>query len=391
MDMHKQPAIVCLAHLGWDFVWQRPQQILSRIARDYPVMYVHEPALGSTADGEPQLTQVAADHNVTAWQPMYPDRGEELERWRENYAKLVCDRLIAQGWARQSGSGLVPTRRLIVWFYTPAPVYMLDYLPADLVVYDVMDELANFKGAATTLPEREALLLARADLVFTGGRSLYAARKDRHLHVYCFPSGVDARHFAQALEADLPVAAEIADLPHPTLGYYGVIDERMDCALLGSLAEQHPDWSIVIVGPIVKIEPSDLPRASNLHYIGQQSYAQLPTFLKGFDVCIMPFAINDATRYISPTKTLEFMAAHKPIVSTPVPDVVENWGQVIRIGADAPSFGAAVTNALRETKAQRLARLASEIRIIGEHSWDSIAGHMRSLIGEALARRGPRS
>lgn len=407
-----QPKILCLAHLGWDYVWQRPQHILSRLARHYPVMYVNEPELTAAAEREPYLKPIADDGNVSAWQPMFPDRAGVLEQWRENYVQLV------QSLLAQQGERIVLTSRnasessgpLILWFYTPTPYYFLDHIPADLVVYDVMDELANFKNAAPDLREREARLLAQADVIFTGGRSLYEARKRSvaGLHpdgyqpdggsvpggrtetgsVYLFPSGVEPEHFAQALRSETAVAAEIAHLgDSPILGYYGVIDERIDLDLLNNLSTTHPEWQIVMVGPVAKLEESDLPRRPNIHYTGRQPYAQLPTFLKGFDVCLMPFAMNEATRNISPTKTLEYMAAHKPIVSTPVPDVVQNWSDVVRIAADPAGFADAVKQALQETTRQRQQRARREAAHLACNTWDHIVQEMKARIDAALQQR----
>ncbi|MCZ7572125.1 MAG: glycosyltransferase [Ardenticatenaceae bacterium] len=389
------PAIVCLAHLGWNNVWQRPQQILSRIARHYPVTYVSEPSIDSSPGGEPHLKCVGAEgrglepigETVTAWQPRFPDRSDVLEGWREVYVGLVRDLLLRQGWVRQNGAGLAAMRPLILWFYTPMPVYFLDHLPADVVVYDVMDELASFKYAARDLPQREAQLLARADVVFAGGRSLYEARRGRHPQIYQFLSGVDPDHFAQALSPVTEVAAEIAGLARPILGYYGVIDERIDLGLLRALAAQHPDWSIVMVGPVSKIEAGELPRLPNLHYVGQQPYERLPNFLKGFDVCLMPFAVNDATRSISPTKTLEYMAASKPIVSSPIPDVVANWGDVVQLAATPVEFAAAIERVLVESEAARASRTARELAILAGSTWDHIAAEMRARVEAVLAQR----
>jgi glycosyltransferase involved in cell wall biosynthesis len=261
---------------------------------------------------------------------------------------------------------------------------MLDHIPADLVVYDVMDELANFKNAASDLREREAILLRQAGVVFTGGRSMYESRKDRHPNVHLFASGVDPNHFAAALDPQTRVAEEIAALPRPILGYYGVIDERLDLELLARLAAGHPEWSIVMVGPVSKVDPADLPRRPNIHYPGQQPYERLPHFLKGFDVCLMPFAMNEATRFISPTKTLEYMAAHKPIVSTPVPDVVANWSDVVRIAATPQEFAAAVLRSLGESRLERDCRRSFERSHLAASSWDHIAGQMSYHILSAL-------
>jgi glycosyltransferase involved in cell wall biosynthesis len=309
-----------------------------------------------------------------------------MDQWRELYVGLVQELLRRQEWRSPNGASEQSRRRLILWFYTPLPFYCLDRIPADLVVYDVMDELANFKNAAGDLRQREAKVLAAADVVFTGGRSLYQARRDRHPNVHLFPSGVEPEHFARALDPESDIAAEIAHLPRPILGYTGVIDERIDLELLRSLAVEHPEWSIVMVGPVAKIEATELPRLPNILYCGHQPYERLPNFLKGFDVCLMPFAINEATRSISPTKTLEYMAAHKPIVSTPVADVVANWGDVVAIAGNPAEFAAAIAAALDESESQRGQRRAREQAHLAPNTWDHIAAEMQTIIETSLAQ-----
>ncbi len=378
------PVIVCLAHLAWDFVWQRPQHILSRLARHFPVVYINEPHITQQTTGDPYLKVVADQDGVTAYQPIFPDRRDVLEAWREVYVGIVQAELERRGWIERAGEGWTTRRPVILWFYTPLPAYFLDHIPATVVVYDVMDELKNFKNAPRNLAEREAQVLARADVVFTGGRSMYLARQSQHPHIHLFASGVDPSHFAQALNPDLTEAAEIVGLPHPRLGFYGVIDERLDLNLLREVADARPDWSLVMVGPLAKIRPEDRPQRPNIHYPGQQPYERLPQFLKGFDVCLMPFAMNEATRFISPTKTLEYMAAHKPIVSTPVPDVVANWGDVVYIADDPQAFIAQVERALAETPADQAARQAREEDFLARATWEHITAEMRRLIEAAL-------
>lgn len=381
------PGILCLSHLGWDHVWQRPQHILSRMAQHYPVLYVNEPALTEDAGAEPTLEQVAADGQLSAWQPLFPVDDGTVERWRELYVEMVKDLLVAQGWARGAGKGWQLERPLILWFYTPTPFYFLDHLAPSLVVYDVMDELAAFKGGAEDLPDREARVLAAADVVFTGGRSLYESRLGRHANLHLFASGVEPEHFAQAAHPTTRMAPELAGMSRPILGYYGVIDERTDLDLVRELAAARPDWSIVMVGPVAKIDADDLPQVPNLYWVDKQPYERLPAFLKGFDVCIMPFARNGATRHISPTKTLEFMAAHKPVVSTPVPDVVANWSDVVRVVGDAQHMVQAAEAALEESPTERRQRRRREEHYVARSTWDAIVSDMHRLIQAAAQDR----
>ena len=255
------------------------------------------------------------------------------------------------------------------------------------IVYDCMDELSAFFGAPPEMVAREQELLQRADLVFTGGPSLYRAKKDRHTAVHCFPSSVDASHFARAKGAvDPPDQAELA---HPRLGFFGVLDERLDLDLLRSVAASHPEWQLVMVGPVVKIDPGTLPQASNIHYLGQRQYAELPAYLSGWDVCLLPFARNRSTEFISPTKTLEYMAAEKMIVSTPIRDVAEPYGHVVYLGATADEFIAGCRKAVEAGREEREGRIQSMREILNRTSWDTTVDNIRQLISSTLRSKAP--
>jgi UDP-galactopyranose mutase len=278
-------------------------------------------------------------------------------------------------------------RPLVLWVYTPQVVHFIDLLTPDLVVYDVMDDLSAFKFAPPRLLHQEQELFARADLVFTGGPSLHAARVGRHHDIHLFPSGVEQQHFAQAAQGTLPLPPALRDVPHPIIGYFGVIDERIDLDLLAQAARLRPDWQWVMLGPVLKIEERNLPRLPNLHYLGKQDYQDLPAFLQAFDVAMMPFARNDATRSISPTKTLEYMAGHTPIVSTSIPDVITLYGSVVRIADTPAAFVDAVEAALHEEGAARATRMAQEADLLAQYAWDRIADEMDALIIDRVQRK----
>jgi glycosyltransferase involved in cell wall biosynthesis len=257
-------------------------------------------------------------------------------------------------------------------------------------LYDVMDELSAFKGAPAELKAADLRLLGQADVVFTGGVSLYRARLPYAENIHLFPSGVEVDHFARAAHEALPAPSDLAEVPHPIVGYFGVIDERMDLPLLTAMAGAHPDWSIVMLGPVIKIEPDELPQAPNLHFLGMKDYRVLPEYLAKFDVALVPFAMNESTRFLSPTKTLEYMAAEKPVVATPIPDIIELYGDFVRIGATAPEFIAQVEAALAETPAERQERRLRVSKLMGMHTWDHIAEEMDQIIQAAIARRTTR-
>jgi UDP-galactopyranose mutase len=247
-----------------------------------------------------------------------------------------------------------------------------------------MDELSAFKSAPAELVEREAALLQWADVVFTGGPSLYRAKEGKHDNLHCFPSSVDAAHFATAQAID--EAPQQAALPHPRLGFFGVVDERMDVEMLDALARAHPDWQIVIVGPVVKIDPATLPSHPNLHFVGPSTYADLPSYLAGWDVCLLPFALNESTKFISPTKTLEYLAADKPIVSTPITDVAEPYGGIVYLGRTPEEFIAACEQALSALDEERTARSEKGRQVLARTSWDQTAASIEGLIDEAVEK-----
>jgi UDP-galactopyranose mutase len=274
----------------------------------------------------------------------------------------------------------------ILWYYTPYALSFTGHLARSLVVYDCMDELSGFLGADAALPLLERELLGQAGVVFTGGYSLYNAKREHHGNVHAFPSGVDVAHFRPARQR-LPEPADQQPIPGPRLGFYGVIDERMDRDLLADLAALRPDWHIVLVGPVAKVDPAALPRAANIHYLGGKSYEALPAYLSGWDVALMPFARNEATRFISPTKTPEYLAGGKPVISTPIADVVRHYGGVtgVQIVETAPEFVAAAETAMKLARTPDL-WLPAVDEMLAASSWDGIWARMTRLIERPLQR-----
>jgi protoporphyrinogen oxidase/glycosyltransferase involved in cell wall biosynthesis len=367
------PAIIVFSHLRWDFVFQRPQHLLTRLARYYPIVFVEEPV---HHEGSSFFKISSPAPNVHVYQPHTPIamtgfHDDQLPQLRKLLRQLVSD-----------------YDDHVAWFYTPMALPLLQELHPRAVVYDCMDELSAFKNAPKQLLQRENALLKVADIVFTGGPSLYEAKRDRHPNVHCFPSSVDVAHFEQALDRSNSHPAH-RNIPGPRLGFYGVIDERFDIDLIEYVADAHPQWQIVLVGPVAKIDPAALPRRDNLHYLGQQPYEALPQFLAGWDVCLLPFALNESTRYISPTKTLEYMAAQLPIVSTPITDVVKPYSGVVSIAADGSSFVAACEAALLATPEQHAVNIDRMRKIVESTSWESTAFKMHELIDALQSERVP--
>ncbi len=368
--------LICFSHLRWNFVFQRPQHLMSRFARDMNVIFWEEPMIiGPRETAFLQVREAADAPNVRVVVPHLP------EGMPEDAREAALGRLLDAHVASVRGA-------LLAWYYTPMMLPFSRHIDFDVIVYDAMDELSKFKFAPAKLIENEAELLMRADVVFTGGSSLYEAKKDRHDSVHCFPSSVDRAHFFKA-RAELFDPADQEDLPRPRLGFYGVIDERFDIELLDRIAAMRPNWSFVIVGPVVKISEEDLPKRPNIHYLGGKTYEQLPYYLSGWDVALMPFAMNESTQFISPTKTPEYLAGGKPVVSTPIKDVVRHYGQLegVKIASTAEEFVEACEAALELSRNPESGWLAEADLMLSATSWDTTQARMAGLIEDVLGTR----
>lgn len=365
------PDLLCFSHLRWNFVFQRPNHLMSRFAQERRVYFVEEPVF---EDGPPRLDARHVEANLTVIVP-------HLRRRAEPEEALAHQRHLLNSLVREQD-----IRQPILWLYTPMSLPIAADVEPSLVVYDCMDELSAFRGAPPLLRDRERELFARADLVFTGGQSLYEAKRAHHPSVYAFPSSVDAAHFAKA-RGQTSEPDDQRGVPRPRLGFFGVIDERLDMDLVARVAKERPAFQLVMLGPVVKIDPATLPRRPNIHWLGQRPYQDLPAYLRGWDVAIMPFALNEATRFISPTKTLEYLAAGKPVVSTAIRDVVTPYGdkRAVRI-ADASTFAAAVEAALAGPREEHVA-IADEM--VSATSWDRTWRSMSTLVADALQSKRP--
>ncbi len=372
---HLRRPLIVHCHLRWDFVWQRPQQLFSRLAAQHPVLFVEDPVHEAVTQAVLRVTE--PQPNVVRVVPVLPEsHPHDVDAQCASVVPLLRAALAAHPRMAGRFAGAVQ------WFYSPmsAPVYLGQFGTVG-AVYDCMDELANFRFAPPDIAARERFLLDEAKLVFTGGLGLFDAKSSLHHNVHCFGCGVDVTHYAQARDAATVVPPEIAALPGPVLGYFGVIDERIDYALLERLADAFPEGSIAMIGPFAKVDPASLPRRANLHWLGQRDYAQLPALVKGFDVCLMPFALNEATRFINPTKTLEYMAAGKPIVSTAVPDVLRQFVPIVEVAHDHDAFVDAATRALHSPCVELLDKGVERAQ---RATWDAIVASMRGHLLEAF-------
>lgn len=360
--------LICFSHLRWNFVFQRPQHLMSRFAQHQRVIYWEEPE-AAEAGCRPALgIRTCADTGVIVVTPSLPEGMSSQDT--TDMLRSLLDGFMAG----EQGP-------LVRWYYTPMMLPFSRHLNADVTVYDCMDELANFRFAPPELLSLEDELFRIADVVFTGGYSLYEAKRGRHPNVHAFPSSVERAHFMQAREAGADPADQ-AGIARPRLGFYGVIDERMDLNLLDQVAAARPDWQLVMLGPVVKIDPAELPQRPNIHYLGGKRYEELPVYLRGWDVALMPFAINESTRFISPTKTPEYLAGGKPVVSTPITDVIRHYSDLdaVIIAEGAEEFIAGCEAALAlPADGEWLGDVDLKLANL---SWDITFARMRGLIAE---------
>ena len=365
---HALPDLVCFSHLRWDFVYQRPQHLMSRFARTRRVSFIEEPLFEST--DRPYLRVTTRDAGVDVVVPVLPEETSARDSIAAQHQLFTA--YISEHCATP------PT----FWLQTPMAVPLAPTELAGVVIYDCMDELSAFHGASPSLAFNEKQLLTRADLVFAGGQALYEAKRTRHPNVHCFPSGIDRGHFATARThhhgAGCPV--EFRDMaPGTRVGFAGVIDERLDIDLLDAVAGARPEIQFVMVGPVVKIDPASLPQRENIHYLGMRSYDELPAHMAEWDVAMMPFARNAATRFISPTKTPEYLAAGLPVVSTSILDVVRQYGSAGLVAiADEPGDFAAAIDAAVDTRNDP-DRLRAVDAALAQSTWESVWERMAAL------------
>jgi len=365
--------LLVFSHLRWDFVFQRPQHLLTRFAREFNVYFFEEPIHDVAEDGESYLSISKRDDKLWVLVPHLPQGISKKEN-------VSLQKLILKSFLKDKSLS-----DFIFWYYTPMALeFSRDYFP-NLTIYDCMDELSAFKNAPTELSYLEKELLTRADVVFTGGHSLYEAKKHQHQNIHPFPSSIDKEHFAQARNK-IEQPADQAHLTGKKLGFYGVIDERFDYKLIGEAASMRPEWDFVLIGPTVKINPEILPKNTNIHYLGGKSYNELPAYLAGWDLAMIPFLLNESTRYISPTKTPEYLSAGIPVVSTPIRDVVKPYGKLnlVSIVSNAKEFVQAAEAELSKPKEEWLERVDD---FLSTKSWDQTWSDMMDLIRKAMGRK----
>ena len=370
----RRPPLIVLSHIRWSFVCQRPQHLLTRLASWFDVYVVEEPVF---VDGEPALMSATHQNGVEVLTPRTREFASGFHDSQLNALRPLLAEFMA---SRGLGEPLV-------WLTTPMALPLVADLEPLAVVYDCLDDVAAPGNAEPVRAAREKALMQLADIVLNGGPSAHALRHGTHPRLHCLAGAVDAAHFApEHLDGDdveSSVAAELhRGLPRPRLGFFGVVDQRLDLALVAGLAERRPDWQFVMAGPVVGLDPATLPRRPNLRWAGLQRYEALPHLMSHWDVCLLPFVVDETTRLLNPTQTLEYLAGGKPGVGTPVPDLVSLHGAAVRIAADVDGVVAAVQALLDEPAPARAERRARAQAQVDAGSWDVTAAFVAAMLLE---------
>jgi len=364
--------LLCLSHLRWDFVYQRPQHLLTRFSEFTAVYFLEEPIFVST--DQPYLTFSQRMPNLWVCVP-HLSHGLSKAEINEQMKELITVFFVNR-----------ETSDFIFWYYTPMALEFSSHIVPGLTVYDCMDELSAFKFAPEELKQLEKMLFNHADVVFTGGYSLYESKKMQHYNIHPFPSSIDKNHFGKARQTDMEPADQ-SGISGPKIGFYGVIDERFDSQLIQGIADARPEWNIILIGPVVKIDPATLPKNKNVHYLGSRSYEELPKYLSGWDVALVPFLLNESTRFISPTKTPEYLSGGKPVVSTSIKDVVTPYAKnnLVRIGIDSEDFVEAIDEILAAK--DKTEWLNSVDKFLNNNSWDITCESMKQTMITTMKSR----
>lgn len=366
------PYLMCFSHLRWDFVYQRPQHLLSRFASDCIVYFLEEPIFTNEPESTIQFTRKLT--NLWVGVPLISN-SEAAD------VDAVLTNLLDKFFATKS------VEEFAFWYYTPMALNFTSKYSPKITIFDCMDELSAFKNAPTKLKDLEKQLMNKADIVFTGGQALYEAKKNQHANIFPFPSSIDKDHFAAARK-NISEPDDQSKIKGIKLGFYGVIDERFDIDLIRDIADARPEWQLVLIGPVVKISPDVLPKNQNIHYLGQKSYMELPAYLSGWDIALIPFLLNESTRFISPTKTPEYMSAGRPVISTPIRDVVHPYGvnKLVHIGSNAKEF---IKYAEQElTLSDKSQWLKKSDEFLADNCWDNTYASMTAKILDTVMNKG---
>ncbi len=380
--------VVHLVH-AWDTFHRRP--MLEALARNAigqanvllvnPMLSLRELAGARRRPGVRRLSENLALITPIMWLP-----GASRLRWLTELGKRTLAAQIEQTLKRTGP----PNARRIEWVFRPEQVSKIGLARGSFVVYECYDEYTRSQHDGALLSDiarQEDALLAKAGLVLTTSETLYQNRSSRHPRVVYTPNGVDYELFARARESDLPVAEELSRTSHPCIGFVGNAGETsVDYPLLEELARRHPEWSLVMVGPAEDVSADTRHRLTgwgNVHFTGWVERKRLPSFLKGFDVALIPFSTHPWNEARNPLKLWEYLAAGRPVVATRIPEI-EKYAEAVYLAATPAEFEAAITDALEHPSSERLRRGAELAR---EHSWEQLTRRTLSDVMSTMKDR----
>jgi glycosyltransferase involved in cell wall biosynthesis len=373
--------IIVHSHLAWDWVWQRPQQFLSRLSIRHPILFVEGPVPDPAIEkARYEVREVPEFPNVIVLRMAMPGAKWFDGSWVDDERR----RLVKEVLAGPLGSRFEDP---VQWFYDPMAVRAFaGKMNERCIVYDCMDQLSQFRGAPKELVNRERELLRVADVVFAGGPKIGLEKRKQNVNTHVYGCGVDVKHFGCAQDETIDLPPEMVQLSRPIYGFFGVVDERMDYELLRRLADDNAGGSVVLVGPWTKVHPSEFPKRANLHFLGGRDYQDLPRYAAAFDVCLVPFALNEATEYVNPTKVLEYMATGRPVVSTPIDDVVLQFSEALEIGWSHEEFCAHCKRAAHDPDREKIVR---SLDLAAKNTWDAVVKSLERDIESFLTSAKP--
>lgn len=361
---------VVISQVPWDYLWQRNHHTMARISRRARVLYATPiPTITAAKEGKDACLLEGGMHgeNLMHYRPVVLWGESKLDSVRKLNRLFLKNSLIWH--AGRNGMGGC---RRVLWFYFPTYESLVGRLEEDLVVYDIQDEYSAFSWYPRDTARRERDLLSKCDLVFTGTLQLRKRKEEYNRRIHFVQCGVESEHFSSAREVETALPQDVAALPRPVLGYFGLVDTRIDIAMLEEVASKRPGWTILLIGP-AHIETSK----PNIRMIGTRDYKELPRYLRGFDICLIPFVLNENTRNLNPTKLLEYFAAGKPVITAPIPDVVELYPDLVEFASTAEEFIGAAERLLSGEGEEKRNRRIKEAT---ENSWDAMVERMLSHI-----------
>lgn len=394
MTVVRRPDVLCISSIDWDFIWQGHQEIMSRLAAEgHRVLFVE-----NTGVRPPRLSDLPRlRHRVTNWRKGTKGFREErpnlfvhspivlplpysrVARWVNRQVMLRS----LNRWMRAIGFS-----RPVVWTFLPTPLArdVIRSIDSSLTIYYCIDDLASSSAEARRIASSEIALFREADLVFVTSEKLRARAAETSPHVHLFPFGVNLGTFERVRTEEAPIPGDLAALPRPVAGYVGGLHQWVDQDLIAAVAGRMPGVSFALVGP-AQGDVSRLERVPNVHLLGQRPHEDVPRYVKGFDVGLVPYRIAEYTANVYPTKLNEYLVMGTPVVATDLAEIRRfnaEHGDVVRVASTVDAYADEVRRAMAGSTPAEIAR---RIEVAESNSWERRLEAMQALIDEGLAAR----